>query len=432
MSTAEKHRSAYLTLAGDGPGITKLPESRWQVTYRCSTQNPKTDWWKENQSRIFADYGTLATAGLPVGAVTAQANIHLDDLRLVDLRGAPPEQADRGYNVILVYETLKSTWALEDADKDSTTENGLKIRTRSQVATPGTALPTLMVGTTESAGLILAGKEDDSNDRRARVVTRWAEPGILDADPVWGKDGILYVTFISQGTRIRPTALAAGKTLTDDPNEAFIGGAEAPLFRNRIRNVSGFRQYITTVMLKHDGSVLTSGSQVKSRKEWLRMRFPGEVSLSFASGIVPIPGSSVWVRVTVTETATTNGDVGDATVPWSIKRGAYAHVAWTPADTGIRQSISRAFGENFLGGVGLAGNNTTWLGEPATSVAGTVGSSPPYHEFLNTETPVLSREIMEDMTTDEGVQWYRIRQVQLIGTFGSYTGAATPYEPPPE
>lgn len=186
MSTAEKHRSAYLTLVGDGPSIIKLPEQRWQVTYRCRTVNPKTDWWQQNKSRIFADYGTLATAGLPIGAVTSQSGIHLPDLRLVDLRGAPPEQSASGYQVVLVYETLTSTWALEDSDKDSTTENGLKIRTRTQVALPNTSLPTLIVGTTTSGGLILAGKEDDSNDRRGRVITRWAEPGIFsvrESDP---------------------------------------------------------------------------------------------------------------------------------------------------------------------------------------------------------------------------------------------------------
>ena len=309
-------------------------------------------------------------------------------------------------------------------DQISFTENGLMTVQQNFVARAGHVLAGV-VGTTDTTvqgtGVILAGNAFGERGKvSATVVKRWAEPGILDADTTFNKDGILYVTFISQGNRIRPTALAAGKALTDDPHEAFFDGAEAPLFRNRIRNINGFRQYVTTVMLKHDGSVLANNDTVRSKKVWHQMRFPGVVDLTFDEGIVPRPGSTVKVRVELTETMTTSNDVGATPVPFYIKAGAFANVRWTPQSTGVRQSSSRGLGENYLSGTNISGTGTSFLGEPAAGVTGTVGSNPAYLAFLNLNEPILDRELVEDMVTDEGIQWYRIRQMQLIGTFGSY------------
>ena len=279
------------------------------------------------------------------------------------------------------------------------------------------------VETITSAGktLYLAGFQDDSDDRIGRFITRWAEAGVLNIEKEFD-EGLLYITFESQGAKFTPTCLnSPSYSLTDDPLLAFQGGVAAQLFRDVQRNVNGFRRYIITVFMQIDGSALTSGTVVKTRTTWDDYEYPGYVDTSFAAGIVPVPGGNVPVLVTITETLTTENTVGSTPVPFGIKQGCYANVSYTPTETGLAESLNKAFGRNYLAGsLGLAGNNTTFLGMDVTSIAGGGGSKPTYSAFELTSEPILRREIVETFITDAGVQWYRILQVQLVGTFGDY------------
>lgn len=408
-----------------GTDVEKLFNGRYRVTRRWQITDENTVPSKQELDlNYFEEFSTEDLTPFGDDPADIPEGYRFDDCVLVRQYTTFP--AGLGFQIFVKeYETVTDVFEDTEPASKSVTANGLSVYSQPQIGSL-TAPFTGVIGVTTKVfdgvtHTLASFREVESGPAFKRIELQWAQPGVLDAETNFAKDGILYVTFISQGTRIRPTALAAGKTLTDDPNEAFIGGAEAPLFRNRIRNVNGFRQYVTTVMLKHDGSKLESGQTVKSLTQWVPMRFPGVVDTTFNEGFLPQPGSTVKVRAVVSEVMTTSNDVGATPVPFYIKRGAWVNVRWTPTATGIAQSANRAFGENFLAGsIGLAGSNTTFLGEPVTAIAGGGGSDPTYAEFLALNEPVLSRELLEDMTTDEGVQWYRIRQVKLVGTFGGY------------
>lgn len=310
----------------------------------------------------------------------------------------------------------------------STTESGLQTAEQRFVARAGHVL-TGNVGSdtggtgTELEGFYLAGRGFAERGRvSAVVVRRWAEPGILDAAHEFGEDGLLYVTFISQGTKFTPTALNATKSLTDIETEAFQGGAAAPVRFSRVRDVNGFRKYTVTVMLQKDGDPLVDDTVVNSRRTWEDYQYPGYVDTSFASGIVPVPGGNIPILVEVTETMTTDGSLTATPAPFSIKQGCYVNLRYIPTETGLAESINKAFGTNFLAGaLGLSSiGTTTLLGMEVTGVVAGGGSNPTYSGFLATNSPILALLIVEDFVTDEGVQWYRIRKKTLVGKFGDY------------
>jgi hypothetical protein len=318
---------------------------------------------------------------------------------------------------------------LETHDLIDTEVDGLRRVNRAKLLTAGTVY-TSVVGTTtishqidsETAKTLYLTDFKIVDTATYRVVQEvWVEAGIRDVEKLFDEDGLLYVTFISQGTKFIPTALNGSYVITDDPLLAFQGGSTAILFRDRQRNVNGFRLYTITVAMKKDGSVLADGNVVKSKTTWVDYEYPGYVNTTFNSGVVPVPGGNISILVTETETMTTSNTVGISDVPFSIKQGCWINVNYTPASTGLAESINKAFGTNFLAGsVGLAGSNATFLGMEVSSIAGGGGSNPSYSGFLATSTPILLRDIDEDLVTDGGVQWYRIKQTQLVDTFGDY------------
>lgn len=254
-----------------------------------------------------------------------------------------------------------------------------------------------------------------------RIVETWVEAGILNASKEFADDGLLYVTFISQGSKFTPTALNASKTLTDIETEAFQGGSVAPVRFSRVRDINGFRKFEVTVMLQKDGSALTSGTEVQSRRTWENYEYPGYVDTSFVSGIVPVAGGNIPILVEVTETMTTDSDLTSSPQPFSIKQGCFVNINYIPTETGLAESINKSFGTNYLAGsIGLAGSNATFLGMEVSSIAGGGNSNPTYAQFLSTSSAILDFTILEDFVTDEGVQWYRIKKTTLVGTFGDY------------
>lgn len=179
-----KHRSLHLDVIGAAPGIKRLYGDRKRMVIQCALINKSTDWWYANSSKIFADFGTLSESAFAAEGVTPTTGQPYPNMRLVenDLTG---EATKEGRPIVnFIYETLTDTWTSEVADETDTTDSGLDLLTRVQVAKAGQALPSpLTVGTTYitvgSKKLYLSGKSDKSTDRIGRVITRWSEPGIL-------------------------------------------------------------------------------------------------------------------------------------------------------------------------------------------------------------------------------------------------------------
>jgi hypothetical protein len=193
-----KHRSLHLNLIGDAPGIKRLFGDRREVSYKCSLVNKTSDWFKANQARIFAEFGTLSSSAFATNGATALAGVHDDDMRLISNNLV--EGKDGPY-VDFVYQTLTDSWALEVADETGTTENGLQTMVRNEIAKIGKALTytkasvgvaTIVIGGTT---YYLSGLKDNSDDRRARMQTRWAEAGLLKKFVSGGPDELLQISW---------------------------------------------------------------------------------------------------------------------------------------------------------------------------------------------------------------------------------------------
>lgn len=414
------------------PQMEKLPNGRYSIVVTCRMTAQDRDWFAENSDNFWRDFGDLYSDDISVNGCPSnwrpQEGEAYDDMRLVEMKtDYIPNEPD--LTVQFTYETLTSTWVNEDDDAISSTETGLRRLVRRQVAISGTAAPydedSVGVSTITSGGktLYLAGFEDQTTDRKGVFATQWAEAGLLNADRIYDKeDGILYVKFVSQGTRILPTTLNGSYTLSDEPELAFQGGGVAPIFRKKSVNVEGFKTFETIVMLTKAGGALTDGTVVKDKTEWDNFNYPGYVNLNLSDGIIPVPGGNVAILVQKTETMTTDSTLDALTdVPFSIINGCYVSAVYVPTATGLAEVQTKSFGPNYLAGsVANVGSGTDYLGVPVDSISTSGTSSPSYSGFLATSGAVLVNVLEEDFVTDEGVTWYRQIKETVVGSFNDY------------
>ena len=421
------HRTSRLKIYGDAAEVEKLINNRWRVTVRCLPSNKMEDWFYENRGQTFSDFNSTMDDEIPVDGIlrgwSARDGESWKDARLISQSVGYTRTGD--YVVTLVYETLTLSWVGVEADTIRGEANGLRTLGRTLVAEARATAPydedDVGVSTITDGGktLYLSGFSNQSDERMGRFVEQWSEAGIVNAYTGFSANGLLLVTFESQGIPFTPTALNPSYTLTDDPTLAFQGGAAAPLFRNRIENVNGFRRYIRSVLLNLDGSALADGSTVLSKEIWVQQTFPGTVSTSSSAGLQAIPGATRWVKATLVENMTTSGNV-DATPPYAISQGAYAYISWVPTETGVAQNISRGFNSNYLAGTAFSGVGGTFLGAPVDAVATSVSSNPSKSAWLALSGVRLGYSHKEDFVTDEGQRWYRETIVTLIGAFSDY------------
>lgn len=311
----------------------------------------------------------------------------------------------------------------------SWTESGLKTVEQSFIVQRGYALSDFgTVGITIGAdgdvsGLYLSGLTNTTHNETVSVfVARWAEAGIVNAEKEFARDGLLYVTFSSQGTKFIPTALNSPTyNLTDSEELAFQGGLGASIFRSRTRNINGFRIFIVTVMMNQDGTPLdlVNDNEVNSYQKWAAYEKPGILTITLDNGPVAEPSVGRQVKVQITEYLTTDSTISDSFKPYSVTSWAYYNVSFTPEETGIAQTISKG-ASSYLADSSIAGNNTSFWGTPVSSVAGNAFSSPTPAVFNALSNQVIGSDNDPAFTTDEGVKWYKKVKMQVIGTFGTY------------
>jgi hypothetical protein len=278
-------------------------------------------------------------------------------------------------------------------------------------------------GTTgvETNGLYLSGLTHANHDETISVfVAKWSQAGILNAEKEFARDGLLYVTFESQGTKFIPTALNPARDITDDVTEAFQGGPEADIFRDRTRNVNGFRRYIVTVMMQQNGDPLTDGdNEVDSYQAWVSYQKPGLLEISVANGPILYPGGPKWVKANIQEFLSTNGNIDDSFKPYSVRNWASSNVSFTPSATGVSVQESKG-ANNYLASSGGAGNNGTFWGQAVDGYAYTAFSDPIPAVYYALANQVIQSDNDPAFTTDEGRRWYRKVRVSVDGTFGQY------------
>ena len=142
----------------ESPKVIPLPMGRLRVVRRFDLANKDAISHKEFNSekpedltiKVFGGFGLLDGTNLqelpdlPDGSEWSKATKEFayKDCHLVE-EDADPGQ-DNKWILTQQYETLTSTWELEDVDKIGSSENGLDIITRVQVAKRGTTLPRLL------------------------------------------------------------------------------------------------------------------------------------------------------------------------------------------------------------------------------------------------------------------------------------------------
>jgi hypothetical protein len=264
----------------------------------------------------------------------------------------------------------------------------------------------------------------DNDAQVGRVVTRWAEPGILNTQREFARDGLLYVTFESQGTKFTPTALNPTYDLTDEDILAFQNGAAANLFRSRTRNVEGFKRYVVTVMLKQDGTPLTddgTDNEVNSYQRYLPYQKPGTFTLA-ADSITASPGMARFALAQITELLSTSGNLAASYKPYSIANWANYNYSYVPSATGIAV-VKNGGAKGYLGSGSFASSGGTVFGTDVDSAAGSAGSDPSPSAFNALNNQVMDSDNAPAFVTDEGVKWYRKMKVQMVGTMAANLGS---------
>lgn len=179
-----------------GANVERLPNERFKVTLNCRTHNLNSDWYYANEDKIFKDFGDAYSLPLENGAGddaawSPQTGEAYPNLVLVETQYQGASGSDA--SLIFVYETLTSTWTLEDRALSTVGENGLMTLREDRVAIGGTHIPfdkddigvftdefgtdgTPLVGGTQ---LYIVGIQDKGSRRKGAFTLLWAEAGIL-------------------------------------------------------------------------------------------------------------------------------------------------------------------------------------------------------------------------------------------------------------
>ena len=181
------HRTQRLQIYGEKPEVTKLFGDRYRMVVRCKAARDTEAWYNANKDQIFASFGTLYSAQMSVDGIDTRSGEAYPDMCLVSNNASYTQTGE--YVITFIYETLTDTWTQEQGDQVSSTDNGLRIVERSEVAKITAVAPydedDVGVSTITNGGktLYLAGLQDEtgakSNAQVGRVVTRWAEAGVF-------------------------------------------------------------------------------------------------------------------------------------------------------------------------------------------------------------------------------------------------------------
>ena len=209
------------------PKITPLEEGRLRVERWFKIKHPADAYNDTLTLNVFGGFGILDGTTSSSFSKTVQSDLAFTNCKLIeeqiDIRF--DAEGQQHYELYQIYETLTSSWALAESDKTSTTDTGLQLLTRTEVAEPGTALPTQTVGTTTIAvggkTLYLSARENASTDRMGRLITRWAEAGLLRVQKAPGPvnmPGTTQVTHTAIGQADVPTGV-----LIEEDTGSYLG-----------------------------------------------------------------------------------------------------------------------------------------------------------------------------------------------------------------
>ena len=263
---AISHRTNRLKVIGN-PSVEQLQNDRYRLTFNMTPLNPRNDWYHENKSRIFADFGTLSSAEMNTDGINPRNKETYPNMRLVSAESGNRSRVEGGqYIVQFVYETLGSSFVQIKDDTVDEELNGLRRVTRESIAAAGTNFQKI-VGTTtithqidsESAvTLFLQSYEVDDTDSFRKVEEVYVEAGELNES----------IRNLSEGVR--------------EVTKTFLmveGSTVGPVVNRTVQNTNGFKTIRVSTLQDRAGNSIVSGGTnlVHSYKDFREFNYPGIV-----------------------------------------------------------------------------------------------------------------------------------------------------------
>ena len=246
---AVSHRTNRLKVIGN-PSVEKLQNDRFRLTFNLRPLNARNDWYNDNKSRIFADFGTLESAEMNVDGISPRVREAYTNMRLTSV-----ETGTSGgeYIVQFVYETLGDTFVQVKDDTIDTDLNGLRRVTRQSIARAGTDFQKVVgtdsiqhqIDTEAVKTLFLARFEINDTDSSRTVTEVYLEPGVIRRNTSERSGG----TSSTGNIRIEVVETFKSTPTSDISGAVNIG--------KNISNIEGFPTNVFT-FAKGSGSIRTS------------------------------------------------------------------------------------------------------------------------------------------------------------------------------
>lgn len=277
--------TSNLKLVNDQPEVDKLQNGRYRLTFFCTNEGRKTDWYKDKIDRILPSFGTQVDEKFGVGEWSA---MHEWSEMVFIEGGLQYVPAASTHYVKLVYESLTDAWVQEVDDTIDYELNGLERLTRVSVAKPNTAY-TSVVGTTtitnDGTVLYLGSYKIVETDAKWTLQEIWLERGILNVSKKNESEGVMAVTtvfFGEEGATVGPIIERSTKdyegfqtisitTLQDSNGDSVVDGGE-----NLVNDFSGFSPFSYPGLLDVYRVATSDGSSARVDIKTILVKAPAQ------------------------------------------------------------------------------------------------------------------------------------------------------------
>ena len=130
------------------------------MVVRCKAARDTEAWYNDNKDQIFASFGTLYSAQMSVDGIDPRTGEAYPDMCLVSNSASYTQTGE--YVISFVYETLTAVWTKEQDDGVTSTDNGLRVLERSEVAKVD-GFPIVQLSSPNSSKVVLSGMGNASN-----------------------------------------------------------------------------------------------------------------------------------------------------------------------------------------------------------------------------------------------------------------------------
>ena len=260
--------------------------------------------------------------------------------------------------------------------------------------------------------------KDDNGGYSARAKMRIFSARVFDAEL-----GLKCVEFrgvgLGAGKPVFPTSLATGKTLTDNPRDAFFGGwntVNLPWSADYTDDNAGVvwtaRSYVQA-----DGKPINFEEAVVLREYFdiINFNFPSIIDLNGAiEGVNEITGAVRKYKAKITEKLVSASKLNDEiVVPYHIKRWAFYSIYGYNKDKGVSFTESKSI-HGALGGVANALGGT-YKGAAVSNTMSLVSSEPLYSGFIGAMAAgqTIECSVRRAFTDASGTDWFVVRTVFL-------------------